>query len=135
MKPSCNAEKDGNPHYDAKFPTIIDLWAAYAEGYLSGKVSSEDPSKNKLQVVVVRFEDILECPDKVVGALAEMGLERNSRDFETVEDSCGQEKGIKRSQIIGRVEGEAIQQKALLESFRDAWSKHEHLLRALGYHC
>jgi len=77
-----------NPFADTRFPSVMDLWATYIHGYLEGRIAPDGGGDAPpLQVLVVRFEDLLQRPGDVVSELASLGLPRNAKLFSPIEES------------------------------------------------
>jgi len=106
MFESCELRTSANFHRDwfpnARFKSVLDLWATYVHGYLTALVT---PDGDSSRVFVVRYEDIVRRPGEMVEELATLGLPRNGRTFvpiegsvtnthETRKDICAREDGI-----------------------------------------
>jgi len=97
-----NGDHFRNPFPDTRFPTVMDLWATYIHGYLEGRIAPDGGGDAPpLQVLVIRFEDILQRPGDVVSELASLGLPRNAKLFSPIEESISHTEGS-RSSILSR---------------------------------
>ena len=119
------------------FPDVMHVWAQYTNGYLRGHIAPEsdpnehDDESNVSRVVVVRFEDILEVPEDVVGALACLGLPRNSKDFSPIEESVS-DAAETRGNILLR-ERHLHLTDELRNKIALGLADHSHLVEWLGY--
>merc|ERR1711939_863602 len=108
----------------------MDLWQTYVHGYLEGCITVGGDSR---RVIVVRHEDIISCPEKVVAEPEKVGIPRNTVPFVPIEESVSRD-GSTRSEILSRYRsgGPKVPQH-VQQSITQSFSSHQHLLDRLGY--
>lgn len=125
-----------DPFPDAVFPSVPELWAAYARGYLYEAMGGQDDPSSGPIYVIVRFEDIVLRPGAVVEALARLGLPRNSVPFEPIEETASGGPDD-RGRVARKLQDGSASQQLDLAGFRHrlrgALAPHGELLRWLGY--
>ena len=130
-----------DPFAHARFDSVVHLWAAYANGYLRGTMQEKYDEvapdslesvtrrqKRDVVFIVVRFEDVVLRPVAVVESLVQLGLPRNAKSFEPIEESAsGEVDG--RAAVIHRLSPGA----AGVGMLRAHFAPHHKLLEHLGY--
>ena len=61
------------------YPNIQQMYKQYLYGYLTGGISMDDED---YRFAIVKYENLLPTPEKVVTNLQTLGLRRNSKEFE-----------------------------------------------------
>ena len=62
-----------NGYRDCVCSNVIDLWACYAHGYLSGRFTAGETTS---LTTIVRHEDLVAYPTKSINGLTSKGLKR-----------------------------------------------------------
>ena len=70
---SIKLDTDENEFRECVFSSAIDLWACYAHGYLSGRYTAGETTD---RTTIVRHEDLVTYPTRVIAALESKGLKR-----------------------------------------------------------
>ena len=66
-------DSEENEYRACVFPNVIDLWACYAHGYLSGRFSAGETTS---LTTIVRHEDLVAYPTKIINGLTSKNLKR-----------------------------------------------------------
>lgn len=93
----CSHMSYDDPFSHRCFDSMLDLWAHYAHGYITGKLLPQ----GLVDVKIVRYEDVVERPKEVVDALEEIGVKRNATEFATIEKPVTK-RSLARKDIIAR---------------------------------
>jgi len=82
------------------FESIPALWATYAAGYLGGRISGRTDSSSPALRAVVRWEDIVARPIRLMEELTKLGLPRSAQPLEVIDESFS--RGQPRSELLGQ---------------------------------
>ena len=98
-----------NPAPDAEFESVPKLWAEYVAGYQKLALEtahSKDKDHRAPRCYLVRHEDIVLEPEKIVDVLKDLGMPRNGFTFEPSEASAC--RGVNtRTELVEKLKGRA----------------------------